>query len=57
MQEGGTVLVRVRDDAVLEVINHGEGVQFEDREMFASRSGANATRRPERDWASRSPGI
>lgn len=29
---GGTVLVRLRDDAVLEVIDHGKGVQPEDRE-------------------------
>ena len=31
---GGTVLVRVGDDAVLEVIDHGEGVQPADREMI-----------------------
>ena len=32
--EGGTVLVRVGDDAVVEVIDHGEGVASEDREMI-----------------------
>ena len=31
---GGTVLVRVGDDAVLEVIDHGEGVDVEDRETI-----------------------
>ncbi len=31
---GGAVLVRVRDDALLEVIDHGEGVQPEDRETI-----------------------
>ena len=31
---GGSVLVRVRDDAVLEVIDHGEGVPPEDRETI-----------------------
>ena len=32
--DDGTVLVRVRDDAVLEVIDHGEGVDVEDRETI-----------------------
>ena len=31
---GGTVLVRLRDDALLEVIDHGEGVQTKDRETI-----------------------
>ena len=31
---GGAVLVRVQDDGVLEVIDHGEGVQREDRETI-----------------------
>ena len=31
---GGSVLARVRDDAVLEVIDHGEGVPPEDRETI-----------------------
>ncbi|WP_292534256.1 HAMP domain-containing sensor histidine kinase [Methylocystis sp.] len=31
---GGTVLVRVGDDAVVEVIDHGEGVAPSDREMI-----------------------
>ncbi len=31
---GGTVLVRVRDDAEIEVIDHGEGVAIEDRETI-----------------------
>jgi signal transduction histidine kinase len=31
---GGTILVRVRDDAMLEVIDHGEGVPPEDRETI-----------------------
>ncbi|ARN79765.1 sensor histidine kinase [Methylocystis bryophila] len=31
---GGTVLVRVREDAVFEVIDHGEGVPFSDRDMI-----------------------
>ncbi|MFY9658024.1 MAG: HAMP domain-containing sensor histidine kinase [Methylocystis sp.] len=31
---GGTVLVRVQDDGVLAVIDHGEGVQPEDRETI-----------------------
>ena len=31
---GGTVLVRAGDDAVLEVIDHGEGVDAEDRETI-----------------------
>ena len=31
---GGTVLVRLRDDAALQVIDHGEGVRPEDRETI-----------------------
>jgi signal transduction histidine kinase len=32
--EGGTVLVRVRRDAVVEVVDHGAGVALQDRELI-----------------------
>ena len=32
--EGGTVIVRVREDAAVEVVDHGEGVAESDRELI-----------------------